>query len=615
MKKLLVAVLLLICANSYSQTLEDDRLALIAFYNAADGQSWFSERPHDNPTWQVPGQPGDNPCSWNGVTCEGNRVVGLALSGEDVSGTIPKEIGNLTALKSLILPGGGFFQFQRPTLYGSLPLEFANLVNLETLDLSANFFDEENSHVLFSLPKLKSLSFSASWQIPAAIGNLSNLETLVIDNGGTINPVENLGAFPVEISNLTKLTSLRIHNTRFRSGIPTEIGNLINLKSLYMSAAVQVGSIPASIGNLAELTSLYYSEMPNSGPVPSEIGNLVKLTRLEVTGLGNAGPIPTTIGNLINLDVLDLHGNGHTGTIPASFNKLTKINYLALFNNYLNGPLPTLSSLRSRKIDIRINNFTFDVLETYENRFSQYSDQRKIPVMRENGVLSVNAGGTMSRNTYRWYYDNLLVATKTGDNTFTPTDLRDYRVEVTNTIAVGARLVSETVRSPLPVTLMNFEAMPQDGRNQLTWKTTSETNNKGFEIERSRDARTFEKIGFVEGAGDAQQTESYRFTDLDPFNITYYRLKQLDHNGVFENSKIIMVKNEREVIIYPNPARGFLTVSGIDSEKDMSVLNQVGDIVLKQKVEPLKPVHIGTLPNGIYTIKIGGTTKRVAISK
>jgi hypothetical protein len=230
-------------------------------------------------------------------------------------------------------------------------------------------------------------------------------------------------------------------------------------------------------------------------------------------------------------------------------------------------------------------------------------------------LLSVSAGGTLSNNTYNWYRNRLLVKTIKGDSTYLPEQNGEYHVEVSNSVIFYLTLSTGTIQDPLPVTLMNFEATPQDGRNLLTWKTTSETNNKGFEIERSRDARTFEKIGFVEGAGDAQQTESYRFTDLDPFNITYYRLKQLDHNGVFENSKIIMVKNEREVIIYPNPARGFLTVSGIDSEKDMSVLNQVGDIVLKQKVEPLKPVHIGTLPNGIYTIKIGGTTKRVAISK
>ncbi|WP_439556839.1 T9SS type A sorting domain-containing protein [Dyadobacter sp.] len=664
MKKLLSFILLLSSLNTYSQTLEQDRLALVAFFNAADGERWFfQQRPSDYPAWQVPGNPGDSPCGWYGVECENNRVVSLSLVGEDVSGTIPGEFGNLTALKSLILPGGGFFQQTRPTLHGELPLEFANLVNLETLDLTNNFFDQTNSQVLFSLPNLKSLSFSATWQIPSSIGNLSKLETLVIDNRGTNGARANVGAFPAEVGNLTNLASLSIYSTSFAGTIPAEIGNLANLTSLTMDAPVTVGTIPSAIGNLgslkllslsnmqgvgaiptsignlsnltslkfsdftgtqsipaairnlANLTSLAMDNLAGAGPIPSEIGSMINLTSLSITGLGNAGPIPSEIGNLINLEELHLEENGHTGTIPASFNKLTNAFRIYLSKNNLTSPIPSLGALRTRRIFISENNFTFEGLETSENRFAGYAYQKKIPVTKSNGMLSVNAGGTLSKNTYKWYNFGSLVETKVGDSTFTPAETGNYHVEVTNSVATGLTLISENVESSLPVTLIYFRGKQEKTSNVISWKTASETSNKGFEIEKSQDSRTFERVGFIDGGGDTREDRSYRYIDHTPFGVTYYRLKQLDYDGRSDYSKIIMVKNEPELSVYPNPARDYITVSGLSTHDELSIFNMRGELVLKQQSGILKPVNVSGLPVGIYTLKIGDRIKNIAISK
>jgi Leucine-rich repeat (LRR) protein len=192
MKKLLVAVLLLICANSYSQTLEDDRLALIAFYNATNGDNWRPSFVEDRP-WIVPGTPGDSPCGWAGVGCENNRVV--ALYGIEIEGYIPAEIGNLDALKSLMLSENPFSE--RP-LSGQIPEEMAKLTSLEEISLPVGVYDVDNFKMFGNFPALKDISIFMSGPIPEEFTTLKNLESLSISRG--TETVKELGGIPSEIS-------------------------------------------------------------------------------------------------------------------------------------------------------------------------------------------------------------------------------------------------------------------------------------------------------------------------------------------------------------------------------------------------------------------------------
>jgi predicted outer membrane repeat protein len=75
----------------------------------------------------------------------------------------------------------------------------------------------------------------------------------------------------------------------------------------------------------------------------------------------------------------------------------------------------------------------------------------------------------------------------------------------------------------VPVTLKDFSGKAEPSQNLLTWTTATELNNLGFDIERSADAITFEKIGFVKAKG---QNSTYDFADTDPLSISYYRLSQ-----------------------------------------------------------------------------------------
>ncbi len=120
---------------------------------------------------------------------------------------------------------------------------------------------------------------------------------------------------------------------------------------------------------------------------------------------------------------------------------------------------------------------------------------------------------------------------------------------------------------PLGVTMISFTGNKDGNKNKLHWTTTNETNNKGFELQRSKDGNTFEKIGFVASKADMGNSSveiQYNFEDEQPFDgNNYYRLKQLDLNGKESYSNIIMIKggkgNKIEFTsIYPNPAKDLL---------------------------------------------------------
>ncbi|MFZ1321861.1 MAG: CHRD domain-containing protein [Ignavibacteria bacterium] len=87
----------------------------------------------------------------------------------------------------------------------------------------------------------------------------------------------------------------------------------------------------------------------------------------------------------------------------------------------------------------------------------------------------------------------------------------------------------------LPIELSSFSSVIKGNDVLLNWSTSSEVNNSGFDIERSNENSVWEKIGFINGAGNSNESHSYFFKDNDLNTGVYnYRLKQIDFNGNFE---------------------------------------------------------------------------------
>jgi hypothetical protein len=159
-----------------------------------------------------------------------------------------------------------------------------------------------------------------------------------------------------------------------------------------------------------------------------------------------------------------------------------------------------------------------------------------------------------------------------------PTDIVQYidsTVVVDSTYSYGVRaynqygnsdttnIVSITVMA-LPVELVSFTAINNNENVILNWKTATETNNKGSEVQRNqipniKSKMDWENIGFVDGNGTTTLTHSYSYTDknVNPGKY-YYRLKQIDFNGSYEFSQEVEVEvtAPKEFSLeqnYPNP--------------------------------------------------------------
>lgn len=103
----------------------------------------------------------------------------------------------------------------------------------------------------------------------------------------------------------------------------------------------------------------------------------------------------------------------------------------------------------------------------------------------------------------------------------------------------------------LPVELIDFSVKADNGVIELSWKTASETNNKGFYIEKSYDGKYYNDIFFVDGKGSTSDLSEYSFKDKDLSNVIYYRLKQVDFDGRFEYSKSLNIsqRHRKERVI------------------------------------------------------------------
>lgn len=140
----------------------------------------------------------------------------------------------------------------------------------------------------------------------------------------------------------------------------------------------------------------------------------------------------------------------------------------------------------------------------------------------------------------------------------------------------------------IPVELTSFTASTIDGNVLLNWTTATELNNAGFEIEKSIENKTWNKIGFINGYGTSTETHNYSFVDENPAEGKYfYRLKQIDFDGSFEYSNIIEVFNNMILDFtleqnFPNPFNPTTKLSWqspISSQQTLIIYDVLGNEV------------------------------------
>jgi endonuclease I len=168
----------------------------------------------------------------------------------------------------------------------------------------------------------------------------------------------------------------------------------------------------------------------------------------------------------------------------------------------------------------------------------------------------------------------------------------------------------------LPVTLLDFTVQKNKETVLLKWYATYEAQFNKYEIERSTDGRTFNKIAEVVG----RNLSNYDFTDIDlpRATVVYYRLKMIDQDGKFENSKIVAIKlnnNLSNALVYPNPSIDYLNIKLYQVLQVNSTL-QVMDVtgrILKEQIINANTININLdvkcLAAGRYFVKIINNTQ------
>ena len=358
---------------------ESDRDALESLYHAAGGSDWIR-----SDGWLG----GQALGTWHGVSIDsGGRVTALDLEDNGLRGALTASLVGLPTMTRLRIGGN-------PGLAGRLPLSLTGLALAEfryagtglCVPADSRFrawlsdipshegtdvecgapTDRESLEALYWATDGPNWNVSDGWLteaplnqwagvntdgagrvvwlglyynglsgiIPPEIGNLEELEFLVLDNNDFRGPI------PPEIGNLSKLTVFGAIRSGLSGPIPTELGRLTSLEGLHLMGNRLTGAIPPGIGNLARLKWLRLNENNLTGSIPSRIGGLKSLEQLDLDRNDLTGSIPPQVGDLANLERLRAQGNRLSGPIPAELGRLGRLESLVLSSNALSGPLP-----------------------------------------------------------------------------------------------------------------------------------------------------------------------------------------------------------------------------------------------------------------------------------
>jgi hypothetical protein len=181
--------------------------------------------------------------------------------------------------------------------------------------------------------------------------------------------------------------------------------------------------------------------------------------------------------------------------------------------------------------------------------------------------------------------------------------------------------------SPLPISLLDFNAQVVLGQVNLTWSTASEINNDYFTIERSKNGIDFKELAQVPAAGNSNQILNYKLIDEQPYQgLSYYRLKQTDFDGkfTFAQIKTVTINDNQKpdhISIYPNPSN----INGIylawpegynDTQTYLQLIDLYGKVLysdvytLKNTTMPIF-INFENIAVGIYTLQLTHNSETV----
>jgi Secretion system C-terminal sorting domain len=178
----------------------------------------------------------------------------------------------------------------------------------------------------------------------------------------------------------------------------------------------------------------------------------------------------------------------------------------------------------------------------------------------------------------------------------------------------------------LPVKLVSFDALLNQGKIDLKWATASEINVSHFAIEKSYDGKSFSDVATVFAFGNTTENKNYSYADnIAKANnsIIYYRLRCIDIDGKFTYSEIRVIRFSQQadnagVLAYPNPFMNELRVtlphSWQNKEAKIELFNANGQLVKAKSIvltSQTETINTNDLGRGFYVIRITSDTEKV----
>jgi len=314
-------------------------------------------------------------------------------------------------------------------------------------------------------------------------------------------------------------------------------------------------------------------------------------------------------GLLFNLNVdatlnsIDVYTNGTAGTVTLTLqNSSGTLLYTSPTFNVISGTLTTPQTL-TLDWAIPVGTGYRILVATHAPNLGYHSGV--FPIDLGNGVGTVTSGATATSTTTLNYFIY---------NMRTSTGCSSARVPVVATVdnTPGCSVV--------PITLLNFKGEKQGAINKLEWTTSTEINSAGFALERSADGMNFSQLVYVASKavnGNSNSQLIYSFNDVKPLlGNGYYRLKQMDRDGKYSYSSIMLLKGNKPTAltissIYPNPSvreLNLVLLSPMADDVRIVVTDITGKVLMQKAVAVAQgdnkvQLNVQSLSQGTYIVK------------
>jgi hypothetical protein len=352
-----------------------------------------------------------------------------------------------------------------------------------------------------------------------------------------------------------------------------EVGNLLQMSDgiIYSSATYPVVLNPTGNATIGSAISFV------DGPVKKQVSSLLPQNITFPVGKGAAYrsvilnlQLNTTALTEFTTEVWNSSARNLGFTLPSDLLWVSDVRYFTIVPSNTN-------NLVSARLTLSYD--TDDVVNDYMN----------LRVARDDGAGAwINSGGTATGNAT----GSITSGTFTSFNTlFTLSN-------------------PQSGLNSLPVEMISFRGKQQDHYNFISWSTASEVNSSHFELQRSFDGRNFETLSKITAAGNTTLTQNYSYRDYNVSRSAYYRLKQVDLDGAFAWSDIIMVaySNTASILAYPNPSSNGQFSIRLQQTDDFNIVvsdmsGRILPLSFHRSGNELKPDS--ALSSGVYLIRTG----------